>query len=351
MCTSITLKSKEGNMYWSRTLDETFEETVEIKMFPKNYPVQGKDEVFESKYSFMGVGVSFSDALADGINEKGLVGGLLVLVESNWSSRDAILAEGKKPMYGEELVTWILSQYSTVAEIEEAMKDIVLVDEDYIEGAHFPLHYCFTDSNHEHIVLEPTENGHFKVYRDAIGILTNSPEYPFHISNLRNYMHLSGYDRNEPNLIKNEVVKQIGSGSGLLGLPGDYTSPSRFVKGAYLSEFADQPTDAEAITSLYRVSRSVAIAPGWEKIDETGESDRNIYWSGYDQNELTIYVQPASTNTISKVKLDTDKSTATSYEVSYNDSFFESVERRASRSDAELERTKFEKAVSAKVFK
>ncbi|WP_280529503.1 linear amide C-N hydrolase [Listeria aquatica] len=350
MCTSITLQSKEGNMYWSRTLDETFEETVEVKMFPKNYPVQGKEETFTSKFSFMGVGVSFSNALADGINEEGLVGGLLVLKEASWAARDEILAEGKKPMYGEEIVTWILSQCGTVDEIEEAVKEIVLVDEDYVEGAHFPLHYCFTDRNQEHVVLQPTEKGRFKVYRNAIGILTNSPEYHFHISNLRNYMHLSGYDRNEPNEIRGEIVKQIGSGSGLLGLPGDYTSPSRFVKAAYLSEFVDKPSDSEAIMTLYRVARSVAIAPGWEKIDETGESDRNIYWSGYDQNERAIYIQPARTNTFSKVTLDPSKTTPTSYEVSYNPSIFESAERVPNAHTIEIEREKFGKDISNKVF-
>ncbi|WP_163655484.1 linear amide C-N hydrolase [Listeria sp. PSOL-1] len=323
LCSNITLKSQEGNMYWSRTLDNYFDPNTEIKSIPKNYEMKGQSATWKTKYAFLGASVPDTDLYFDGMNETGLIGGLFYLEECEWDSREKIIARDKTPLFGEEFVAWILSQYSTIDEIAEAVEKIALVDEKYLDTLQVASHYCFVDKDQRHIVLEPVKNGDFIIHKDTMGIMTNSPTYEWHLDNLRNYMELTDYNRSETKVIRGQEVEQIESGSGLQGLPGDYTSPSRFIRAAYLSEFVDTPTDKEAIIRLYNVTKSVMIAPGWEKVDHTSNtSDYNVYWSAYDQANLTIYVNPSDTNTFTKVKLDNTITEIKTLEISHENSYY-----------------------------
>lgn len=99
------------------------------------------------------------------------------------------------------------------------------------------MHYTFFDDAGNSVVLEPVNQGAFKIYESIGVMMTNSPEYPWHLDNLRNYVQLTNHNLGQQQLNFQLDIKQIESGSGLLGLPGDYTAPSRFVRSTFLSNF------------------------------------------------------------------------------------------------------------------
>lgn len=119
------------------------------------------------------------------------------------------------------------------------------------------MHYTFFDTQGRSLILEPVRNGAFKIY-DGIGVMTNSPEYPRHLDNLRNYVQLTNHNLGYNQLTLQLKIKQIESGSGLLGLPGDYTAPSRFVQATFLSKFLQPFKRDQGISQLFNVFKAVA---------------------------------------------------------------------------------------------
>ena len=158
-------------------------------------------------------------------------------------------------------------------------------------------HYTFVDPSGDGIVLEPVNHGRFKVYT-SIGVMTNSPEYDWQITNLRNYVQLQGYNVGNPTLAptlnnSDVLLKQIGYGSGLLGLSGDYTSTSRFVRAAFLSRFIDDFDSQDGINVLFSTYTTVMVPKGVEKVTKTStDSDSTQYWFDYDLSERTFYIKP-----------------------------------------------------------
>ena len=125
----------------------------------------------------------------------------------------------------------------------------------------FPLHYSVADKTGEGIVIEFTDQGR-KVHNNTVGVVTNSPPYDFHMLNLRNYVELSKY-AHEPLVLGTDQFKATGEGSGLLGMPGDLTPPSRLVRSATLMHFADPVnTSKEAVNLVFHVMNSVDIPLG-----------------------------------------------------------------------------------------
>uniref|UniRef100_UPI0025F86D9A linear amide C-N hydrolase n=1 Tax=uncultured Enterococcus sp. TaxID=167972 RepID=UPI0025F86D9A len=166
---------------------------------------------------------------------------------------------------------------------------------------YLPLHQMFTDKNGDSIVIEALTNGELHVYEQTTDTIANSPTYDWHITNLRNYVNLSDYTK--PQLQLGEfTIKDIESGSGLHGLPGDYTSPSRYLKITLLSKMMKQPHQEQALNELYTVFCSVIIPEGVEK-DSPTQSDYTAYWSGYDLSQCELRVKPTKSNTFTKVTL------------------------------------------------
>ncbi|MGX7417843.1 linear amide C-N hydrolase [Carnobacterium gallinarum] len=331
MCTNIMLKSIENDIFWGRTMDFTFDPfsvNSKITIIPENYEIKGESLTWVSKYRFMGINMNDSYLFFDGVNEAGLVGDLQYLEECSWDTSENLNKRGLTPLYGEEVVTWILSNYATVAEIAEAMTNFGLMIGSYQpfidiapKGASpiVPLHYTFTDKSGESIVLEPTDNGGFVIFKNTIGIMTNSPTYDWHLTNLRNYIELTDSNRGKVTLTNDILLNQIESGSGLLGLPGDYTAPSRFIRATFLSKFI-YPFKSEAgINTLYKIFNPFIIAKGVEKVSPGSKiSDFTGYWIGYDIKNLTLSIQPHDTTTFTMASLKKETTNVIhSYEVNH----------------------------------
>ena len=317
MCTNISITADNGDVFWGRTMDFTFDPfkpSADSKMtsYPANYELEGLYQSWSTKYAFMGINVNDSLFFNDGINSAGIVGDAQYLEEASWDTVDNLKKRGLKPIIGEEVVAYVLSNFGSIAEIKEAFQKMGQEKTTYPDWeaadtgipTPIPMHYTFSDSTGKSVILEPVSNGAFKIY-DGIGVMTNSPEYPWHLDNLRNYLQLTNHNLGHNQITDQLDIKQIESGSGLIGLPGDYTAPSRFVRSTYLSKFLAPFHSDQGITQLYNVFKALMIPRGIEHLSaEIDNCDYTGYWAGYDVTKRSLYIQPEDCPTMTKFVLD-----------------------------------------------
>ncbi|AQP53385.1 linear amide C-N hydrolase [Vagococcus penaei] len=284
MCTNAAIQSQEGHFYWARTMDfpmNFFDNNGVLKYFGKKEPIQFVTEKITPSYDFIGMGLGDGNlTVMDGINSEGLVGGLFYFEEFTTATESELAKKNKKPVAINEMVTYFLAQCRTIGDVAYLASQLAVIDKTTTgQPGSAPLHLTFMDTTGESVILEPDHNGEFTIHRNVTHTMTNSPTYDWHVTNLRNYVNLSGFTIDQLEL-GDLIIKDIESGSGLLGLPGDYTSPSRFIKITLLTHLMDQPEDKTALKDLYRVFNSVIIPKGIEKNTPT-ISDYTSYWIGY----------------------------------------------------------------------
>ena len=240
-CTGISLRTQNGDLVQGRTI-EFGESNINGKVIIsprgrefKALTTEGKTNGLKwtAKYGFVGASVVVDQFIGEGINEKGLNAGLFYF--PHYGS----LAKYEKPkanmsIADMELVTWILSNFETVDEVKEGIKKIKVVNIGYDDkGKPLPTaHWRIGDVKGNNIVLEIVDNGKIKIYDNKVGVLTNSPDYEWHIKNLNNYINLYSGNANSFNA-NGEELFSFGAGTGALGLPGDITPPSRFVRAFF----------------------------------------------------------------------------------------------------------------------
>ncbi|MDV5107211.1 linear amide C-N hydrolase [Clostridium perfringens] len=225
-------------------------------------------------------------------------GGLLFLNACTWDKKENIEKEGLIAINSGEIVPWILSNFESVDDIKENISKVVVTGDDISslgelgKGNPITAHYTFTDKMGNSVVLEPTNNGRFKVFDNTVGVMANDPTFDWHMTNLSNYIQVQGFNKNQKTLNKNTVITPISNGTGMLGLPGDYTSPSRFVRATYLRSFIGDISDEEAPTCLFSLLNSVWVPKGVERFNkDKDDSDFSSYMCAYDQNLGKLYLR------------------------------------------------------------
>jgi len=244
-CTGITLKSKDGATIAARTIE--WEESAMNTMYvvvPRNEELQsltpsGMDGVkFKTRYGFIGLSVEQKEFMVEGINEKGLSAGLFYF--PNYGKYEAYDASQKDKCLSDfQVVSYVLAQCSTLEEVKEALTNIRIIN---IDPRSSTVHWRFTEPSGRQIVLEIVDEV-MNFYDNPLGVLTNSPGIEWHWTNLNNYINLTPGNAPEHPLGPVEL-KSLGHGSGMLGLPGDFTPPSRFVRAAFFQTMASQQPDA-----------------------------------------------------------------------------------------------------------
>ena len=259
---------------------------------------------------------------SDGLNEAGLSVGLL-LFSGSAKFQDIPIDRCDNAISSFEFPLWILGKFGTVRQLREALKEdsfpLVWGAEGDMLKKLSETHFSVYDATGDGILIEYTAQGR-KVYNNTLGVATNSPPYDFHLINMRNYIELSKFAHDPLKLGKMEF-SPIGQGSGLLGVPGDFTSPSRFVRTAAMVYFADEmKTGKDAVMMGFHVLNTVDIPRGvcasnrtvWQK--EKGSSvytqwvvvkdltTKSIYFRVY--NDLTIrVVHLSNVQSAKKVKM------------------------------------------------
>jgi choloylglycine hydrolase len=232
---------------------------------PKNQELQsltptGMDGVkFKSKYGFVGLAVEQKEFMVEGLNEKGLSAGLFYFPNyGKYQPYDA--AQKDKCLADFQVVSYVLSQCESVDEVKEILPKVRVIN---IDPRSSTVHWRFTEASGRQIVLEiVNEVMHF--YENPLGVLTNSPGIEWHWANLNNYINLQPGSAPEHPFGPLEM-KNFGHGSGMLGLPGDFTPPSRFVRAAFFQLTAPQQTDAEgSIFQAFHILNNFDIPTGTE---------------------------------------------------------------------------------------
>lgn len=265
-CTGITLKSKDGATIAARTIEwaESVMNTLYV-VVPRNQPLQsltpsGMDGVkFTAKHGYIGLAVEQKEFMVEGINEKGLSAGLFYF--PNYGKYQPYEERHKDKCLADfQVVSFVLSQCSTIDEVKEALQKVRIIN---IDPRSSTVHWRFTEPSGRQVVLEIVDEVmHF--YENPLGVLTNSPGIEWHWTNLNNYINLQPGTLNEHNFGP-ITPKSFGHGSGLLGLPGDFTPPSRFVRATFFQLTASQqPTAEESVIQAFHILNNFDIPTGTE---------------------------------------------------------------------------------------
>ncbi|MDD4188104.1 MAG: choloylglycine hydrolase family protein [Bacilli bacterium] len=263
MCTAMFLQSKSKEAFFGRTMDFSYEISPEVYVVPKDYEwLSLKSNLkIKNKYRFIGTGQDTGNILfADGANEKGL--GVATLYFSEYAYYDEEIKTDKVSIAHIELVSYLLGNCASVEEVIKALSFIHLFGiTDEVTNSVAPLHWIIADKHGNCIVVESTKAG-VKIYNNPIGVLANSPNFPWHLTNLRNYYQLSPIQL-ERRIWGNLILTPFGQGAGTFGLPGDFTPPSRFVRLSYIKSFIMLPiTNEETLVTCFNAMNSITIPKG-----------------------------------------------------------------------------------------
>lgn len=230
MCTAITLNNQEMFLQ-ARTMDYPYDVENILVFVPRNHEIKLTfDQKIYKHHAFIGMAFSNNkNIVCDGINEHGLSVSALYFPDYAYYNQEG--AYNKVNLAAEELVTYLLAKASTIDEVKEILSTINLVDHQLsaIDG-NLPLHWLISDCNGASIIVEPLKDG-LHINLNEVGVLTNSPDYSWHLTNLNNYVNLDFIDTNVKK-IESKQFKAFGY-QGLIGLPGDFGSVSRFIRTVF----------------------------------------------------------------------------------------------------------------------
>ena len=266
-CTGITLKSADGGVVTARTIEWGESEMKNMyTIVPRGYIQQsmlpGGDTggmTFSSMYGYVGLAVVEPGWVVDGMNEAGLSAGLFYF-PGYGEHPEYDRADAARTISDFQLVSWILSRFSTVDQVRNAIQDVRVTS---IDPRASTAHWRVTEPSGKQIIIEIVD-GRPQVYDSQLGVLTNSPEYPWQLKNLNNYVNLIPGTAG-PVQFGPITLRAFGAGSGFLGLPGDFTPPSRFVRAAFLQNYSiQQDTAYDSAMQAFHILNNFDVPLGTE---------------------------------------------------------------------------------------
>ena len=275
MCTAATYQTKD--FYFGRNLDYEFGYGETVTFTPRHYPFQLNGlGVLDQHYAILGMACVQNNypLYYDAINEKGLCIAGLNFVGNAWYCKDE---PGKDNVAQFELIPWLLGRCATVQDARTLLDRMNLVDTPFCEGLPVAsLHWMIAD-HHECITLESTKEG-LHVYDNPAGVLTNNPPFDYHMTNLNNYMGVSPHPA-ENRFSDRLDLREYSRGMGGMGIPGDLSSASRFVKAAFTKMTSlSGDSESESISQFFHILGSVAQQRGCAEVAE-GKYEITVYSS------------------------------------------------------------------------
>lgn len=309
MCTGISYESTDNQEFFGRTQEYNLEYDYVLAQFPRDYSVEISASNWQTKYSVMGVSARMDHQLMptvlDGVNEKGLACSTQYFDEDNlYKTMDEVIADGKRPVYAEQFIFYILSMCEDIEDVKKVLKTVAIPNSSIVQKTGLPQHFFIKDSSGKAIVVEPDASAEFcfNVYNNNIGVMTNSPSFDWQVTNLRNYTGLtSKYQKNLR--LNGTTIKSLKKSSGLIGLPGDYTAPSRFVKATTLLNFSEKTDSNNSINLGFHIL-SMSDIPKGVVICDDGTSEYTQYTSLYNQTRRELYIKLYDNLNIQKITFD-----------------------------------------------
>jgi len=273
MCTAVTYQTQDH--YFGRNLDLEFSYQETVTITPRNFLFQfRKSRLMETHYAMIGMAY-MQDGYPlyyDAANEAGVsMAGLNFPGCALYGG----YKEKQENIAPFEFIPWVLGQCADIGQVKKLLKQTNLIEESFSEVLHVtPLHWIISDRE-ESIVVEPVKEG-LQVYDAPVGVLTNSPPFPMQMMYLRNFLNLT---REEPeNRFSKEVpLETYSRGMGAIGLPGDMSSSSRFVRAAFVKWNAvSKDSEEESVSQFFHILNAV-------------EQPRGCVHLGKEAYEITVY--------------------------------------------------------------
>lgn len=300
MCTAATYKTKD--FYFGRTLDYDFSYGEEITITPRNYVLSlrymGK---LKQHYAMIGMAHVEDDypLYYEAVNEKGLgMAGLNFVGNAVYGKE----IKGKENVATFELIPWILGKCATVREARALLENINLTDTPFNENLPVAqLHWILADRE-EAITLESLKEG-LRIYDNPVGVLANNPPFEKQMFQLNNYMNLS--PKSPKNSFSRELPLHIYSrGMGALGLPGDLSSQSRFVRASFVKmNSVSGDSEVESVAQFFHILGSVDQQRGCCELED-GKYEITIYTSCCNTDKGIYYYNTYENHQITAVHLD-----------------------------------------------
>ncbi len=267
MCTVMTFTTQEQDLLFGRTMDLDYEFGQKIMAVPR--------QILGGTYGILAMGTTYGNIplLADGFNEKGLC--CAALNFPGYANYPIAPKEGAVNVAVYDFTRWVLATFGTVADFRNIAHDLRIVDMPVSKELPSPtLHWIVAD-NVESVVVESTASG-LHIYENPVGTLTNSPDFPDHLTNLAQYTHLT-HQPPTPVCWNGHPLSPHGVGFGVVGLPGDPTPSGRFIRAAYyVSRKSAFSTTQASKTALFHMLDNVAMVPGTVYTPD-GHMDKTIY--------------------------------------------------------------------------
>lgn len=294
MCTAITFTAK--NHYFGRNLDLERRYSESVAIMPRGYKIKYRNgDSNEDHFAMIGMATVADNypLYYDATNEYGLsIAGLNFVENACFKRNDKC----KKEIAVFELIPYLLSQFKTVEECMSELKKISIVDTSFNDDYRTAeLHWMIADKE-RCITLECTREG-MSIHENTVGVLTNNPPFPFHMVNLCNYLNLT--NKEPENRFSDKIKLSVYSrGMGALGMPGDLSSMSRFVRASFTKLNSVIPeTEIDSIGQMFHILASVEQQAGSVKLGEKFERtqyasccdmDKGVYYyRTYDNNQIT----------------------------------------------------------------
>ncbi|MDO5548532.1 MAG: choloylglycine hydrolase [Eubacteriales bacterium] len=295
MCTAVTYKTKD--FYFGRTLDYDFSYGEEVTITPRNYPIpfrhMGRRE---NHYAMIGMAhiAAGYPLYYDAVNEKGLgMAGLNFVGNADYREENP----DKDNVAQFEFIPWILCQCASVAEAKALLESMNLVNTPFCkEMPVAQLHWMIADRE-EAITVEFVREG-MKIYHNPVGVLTNNPPFNEQMFRLNDYMALS--PKNPENRFSDQLsLRAYGRGMGALGLPGDLSSQSRFVRASFVKmNSVSGDSEPESVSQFFHILGAVDQQRGCCEAEDGAfeitiytsccNADKGIYYyTTYDNHQIT----------------------------------------------------------------
>ena len=312
MCTAVTYRTKDH--YFGRTLDYDVSYQERVAVTPRNYPFHfWRVKSLESHYAIIGMASMAGDypLYYDATNEAGLsMAGLNFPGNADYKPEVA----GKDNVAPFEFIPWILGQCSSVAEARHLLSNINLADIRFSEDMPLAtLHWIISDRE-ESITVESVKEG-LKVYDNPVGVLTNNPPFDYQMFYLNNYM---GVSREEPQNRFSDGLRlaAYSRGMGAMGLPGDLSSSSRFVRAVFTKmNSVSGDSESESVSQFFHILNSVVNPRGCVHMGD-GRYEVTMYTSCCNTDKGIYYYTTYENSQITSVDMhreDLDGKTPVSY--------------------------------------
>ncbi len=295
MCTAATYLS--DNFYFGRTLDYEFSYGEEVTVTPRCFPLKFHfGQACEKHLAIIGMAhISQGYPLYyDAANEKGLcMAGLNFVGNAKYPKEPQ---EGKTNIAQYEFIPFVLSQCETLSSARSLLQNAAIIDAPFSEQLPTAqLHWIIADRTGA-IVVESVADG-LKVYDNPAGVLTNNPPFDYQLFALNNYMALSP-DSPQNTFSKKLDLKTYSRGMGGIGLPGDLSSQSRFIRAAFVrANSISEKDESSSVSQFFHILGSVDQPRGCCALGEKYEitiytscmnADKGIYYyNTYDNRRIS----------------------------------------------------------------